>query len=74
MAALTKIELAGMRRGICRGESPNFTSTEIDIVLQNVEDYMTAHKSEIASLLIGNADIKRKTLARYFEFKFNQDK
>ena len=75
MATLTPKALAKIRRAVTKGENPNFKKAVLNDSVQNIEDWLAAHKAEIGALLppVG-AVMKRRILAYYFEYKFNQER
>tara|TARA_R100001244_G_scaffold40818_3_gene36724 strand:- start:1762 stop:1989 length:228 start_codon:yes stop_codon:yes gene_type:complete len=75
MATLDPKALATIRRAVTKGEQPDFKKKVLNDSLQGIEDWFVSQKAEIASLLppVG-ATMKKRILAHYFEFKFNQEK
>ena len=75
MAVVPQKALAKIRRSVCKGEHPDFPKATIDSAVQAIEDYMVAHKAEIGALLppVG-ATMKKRILAYYFDYKFNEEK
>jgi len=75
MATLNAKNLAKIRREVCKGQHPTFKKKVLNDSLQSIEDWFTAHKSEIGALLPNvGATMKKRILAYYFELKFNQEK
>ena len=78
--AISNSKLAEMRRGICEGYNPSFDKTDINAALNAVNDHWETVKAGFGTAIetaspgdFTNAQ-KKKIVAYWLNFKFNEDK
>jgi len=80
MAALTKKQLASLRRGAVGGKHPTFDKPEINAAFQAIEDKFPALKTTLGGAIetavpgTFTAAMKKAIIAYWLELKFNQEK
>lgn len=78
--AISNKNLAELRRGICKGYKPSFDKTEINGALNAVNDWWATVRASAGTAIetaspgkFTNAQ-KKKIVAYWFNFKFDEDK
>lgn len=75
MAVISNKDKAVFRRAVTKGESVDFKKAVLNNSMQALEDYFASKKAEIGALLppVGSV-MKKRMIAYYFDYKFNEEK
>lgn len=80
MATLTTTVLAGIRQDCAKSVAVDYTKSEINTLLQAVEDWFEANRSSLNSAIntatspkVFSAAQKKKAIAVWLHYKFGQE-